>query len=163
MAMTPFIARGFSRIEDDLAYTRDGGRHRQRPRRTALALIAPLLVTLLTLLLLSFLGHSPSTPPVALPRPSSAAPKSGLHTKPVTGLPGVVCVGKHKTIARTPTKKDTKRIKRNAAKVRKQARAGKAPKMPSEITGHRLPNGTFSGSCLYGGQNPATVPPDSNY
>jgi len=161
--MTPSVSAGFSRIGDGPAPTGEG-RHRQRHRRTAFALVALLLGALLALLILSFLGHSPNKTPVALSRPHSGAPKQGaLHTKPKTGLPAVVCVGQHKSVARSPTKKDFKRLKRNAAKVRKEAEAGKAPKMPSEITGRRLPNGTFSGTCLYGGQHPATVPPDSNY
>jgi hypothetical protein len=81
----------------------------------------------------------------------------------MTGLPGVICTGRHRTIARTPTKEDLRRLKRNAPNALKQAATGMTPKMPTEITGRRLPDGTFSGTCLYGPQTPATTAPGSNY
>jgi hypothetical protein len=162
MALTSSVSAAFSRIADDLAATSEG-RHRQRRRRAALALVALLLAASLALLLLRVVGQTSSKVPVALPRLSSAVPKQGaLRPKPTAGLPAVVCVGPHKTVARSPTNRDYKRLKRNAAKPKKRDGVGKAPKMPSEITGRRLPNGTFSGMCLYGGQSPAMISPGSS-
>ena len=134
--------------------------HRRRRQRRALAVVVLLVAAILGLLLLRFANHSPHRTPTAVPRPNAPATKVGA---PVTGLPGVICTGRQRTIARTPTKADLRRLKRNAPKVLKQAATGKAPKMPTEITGRRLPDGAFSGSCHYGPQTPATTAPGSNY
>ena len=123
-----------------------------------MGVVVLLLSAILALLLLRFINHSSGGTPTPI------QPKAPATTDaPVTGLPGVICTGQHRTIARTPTSQDLKRLKRNAPKVLKQAATGRTPKMPTEITGGLLPDGTFSGSCLYGPQTPATTAPGSNY
>ncbi len=123
-----------------------------------MTVVVLLLAALLALLLLRFINHSSDGTPTPIPTNAPAT-----KVAPVTGLPGVICTGRHRTIARTPTKQDLKRLKRNAPKVSKQAATGRTPRMPTEITGRLLPDGTFSGSCLYGPQTPATTAPGSNY
>jgi hypothetical protein len=123
-----------------------------------MAVVVVLLAAILALLLLRFINHSSDGTPTPI-QPNAPTTKAA----PVTGLPGVICTGQHRTIARTPTKQDLKRLKRNAPKVLKQAATGRTPKMPTEITGGLLPDGTFSGNCLYGPQTPATTAPGSNY
>jgi hypothetical protein len=68
-----------------------------------------------------------------------------------TPLKAVVCVGRAKRVARTPTRRDLDRIQRQARKVKKGIER-KTPKrsMPGELELHRQPNGTYAGKCLYG-------------
>jgi hypothetical protein len=151
MAISLPVRTPFACAVDDKA-------HRRRRQRRAIAVVAFLVAAIIALLLLRVINHSPVRTPIAV-RPNPPATKFA----PVTGLPGVICTGQHKTIARTPTKEDLKRLKRNAPNVLKQAATGRSPKMPTEITGRLLPDGTFSGSCVYGPQTPATTAPGSNY
>jgi hypothetical protein len=137
--------------------TRDG----QRKRRIALGVLALIFAALLSLLLLRLGSHSPNRTPLTSHGNSPVA-KVDVPAAPTTGLPAVICTGRDRAIARTPTRDDLKRLKRNAPKVLKRA-TGKAPKLPSEITGRLLPNGTFSGTCLYGPKAPATTAPGVNY
>ena len=158
--MTASVRGGFASATTGAVHS-DNRPDRQRKRRITFVFVAILLGALLALLLLR-LGHSPKRTPLTSDRNSPLANPHG-SAAPTTGLPGVICSGHHRTIARTPTKEDMKRLKRNAPKVLKQAATGKVPKLPTEITGRLLPNGTFSGTCLYGPQIPATTAPGSNY
>jgi hypothetical protein len=156
--MTTSAAGGFASATIGAVHSNEKP-HRHRKRRITFVVVA--LAALLVLLLRIDNNHAPKSTSLTS-RGNSRVAKPHVAA-PTTGLPGVICTGRNRTIARTPTKEDLKRLKRNAAKALKHTATGKVPKRPSEITGRRLPNGTFSGACNYGPQTPAAAVPGSNY
>jgi hypothetical protein len=119
------------------------------PRRTSIAAAIGVLVVAMVVMLAHGCGasrttHPPTAPTLAQRTPARITPKMALKQ-------AVVCVGRDGQVARTPTRRDLDRMKRQAHKVKKGTER-KTPRrsMPGELKLHRLPNGTYAGTCLYG-------------
>jgi hypothetical protein len=120
-------------------------------RRTTIVAAVGVTAVVAILMLARGCDTSHTARPPAAPRLAQQQPTPATHRMSLKQ--SVVCVGEGERFARTPTRLDLHRMKRQTRK-KKIAQGTLNPSMPSELKLHRLPNGTFVGKCLYGAGSP---------